>query len=48
MFVFVFIFLTFGSSQHKAKALAVLFLQKHRLLLDYIVTSREENRQRGS
>lgn len=37
-----FTFLTFGPSQHKAKTLAVFFLQKHRLLLDYIVTSREE------
>lgn len=35
-----FPFLTFGPSQHKAETLAVFFLQKHRLLLDYIVTGR--------
>lgn len=34
-------FLTFGPSQHKAKTLAVFFLQEHRLLLDYVVTGRE-------
>lgn len=33
---------TFGPSQHKAEALAVFLLQEHRLLLDYIVTGREE------
>lgn len=37
--------LTFGSSKHKAKTLAVLLLQKHRLLLDYIVASREETEE---
>lgn len=31
--------LTFGPSQHEAEALAVLLLQEHRLLLDYIVTA---------
>lgn len=35
-------FLTFGPSQHESETLAVFFLQKHCLLLDYIVTSREE------
>lgn len=42
MFVFSLYVLTFGSSQHKAKTLAVFLLQKHCLLLDYIVTGREE------
>lgn len=34
--------LTFGSSQHKAKTFTVFLLQQHRLLLDYIVTGRED------
>ena len=34
-------FLTFGPSQHKTESFAVFFLQKHCLLLDYIVTIRE-------
>lgn len=31
--------LTFGPPQHEAEALAVLLLQEHRLLLDYIVAA---------
>lgn len=41
-----FTFLTFGPSQHEAETLAVFFLQKHCLLLYYIVTSREETKER--
>lgn len=41
-----FTFLTFGPSQHKTETFAVFFLQEHRLLLDYIVTNREETEER--
>lgn len=44
--MFVLYLLTFGPSQHKAETLAVFFLQKHCLLLDYIVTSRKEMEER--
>lgn len=38
--------LTFGPSQHEAEALAVLLLQEHRLLLDYIVTAEGDEMDR--
>lgn len=36
--------LTFGSPQHEAKTFAVFLLQQHRLLLDYVVTGRDERK----